>query len=36
MEGQLSKNMRVKLREVEEWEDQDLDGWKMWKRICGR
>ena len=36
MEGQLSKYMRVKKREVEEWEDQDLDGWKMWKRISVR
>jgi len=36
MEGQLRKCFRVNQREVEEWEDQDSDGWKMLKGICGR
>ena len=28
--------MRVKRREVEEVEDQVRNGWKMWRRICGK
>jgi hypothetical protein len=34
-EGELRTNLRVKWREVEEGEDLDIDGWKMWRGICG-
>jgi hypothetical protein len=27
---------RVNKREVEEGEDMERDGWKMWRRICRR
>jgi hypothetical protein len=29
----LKKVCESKRREVEEGEDQDLDGWKMWRKI---
>jgi len=34
-EGQL-KYLRVNQREVEEGEDLDRDGWKLWRRMCER
>jgi hypothetical protein len=32
----LRKYLSVNRREIEEWEDIDLDGWKTYRRIYGR